>query len=195
MENGNGNGKGHAYGLINQSDNQQNVVINDKIEDLIISFKTNNAKFNQDINSNANYLNDRLGLNERSSLNNFSLKLRNFLVEIIDVKKNIRILNEDERFKYKNEYIDFKNNIDLLEGDNFKFTNSIDRDEKSLIIEQNKRIGESIENLQKNLSFIDKNFDEIGSNEELFNRTIVIEKEIKNINRQYRAIEWILFEQ
>lgn len=121
--------------------------------------------------------------------------MENLQISTEYIKKNIKILNNNESYQIKDEYINIKNIIDEMAIDNFNFLRKIGQEDKQLIKEQHESIIKSMSNLQKILVDINKNPDKIKLNEDLFNKTIEIEKEIKNINRQYRAIEWILFEQ
>jgi hypothetical protein len=166
---------------------EKNKLINDKFEDIKIYKDRNN---NENLNSSGS-----LKILEKVNLNNFSIKLDDLQALTNNIKKNIKILNNNENYQIKDEYNNIKKEIDKLDIDNGNFLAKIDKEDKQLIVEQNSSIKKSISNLQKLLNNLNKDFDKVNSNEELYNKTIDMEKEIKNINRQYRAIEWILFEQ
>jgi hypothetical protein len=161
--------------------------IKEKMEDIKINKNRRNDE-------NLNGINN-IKVKEKSYLNNFSDNLEGLQDITGSIKKNIKILNENDKIVIKEEYIKIKNNIDKLENENTAFLGNIDPEEKKLIGDQNNSIKKSLSNLQKMLNSIDKEFDKIKSNEDLFNKTVDIEKEIKNVSRQYRAIDWILFEQ
>jgi hypothetical protein len=194
--NGNAYGKGNDNGNSDKADiagsiGDKNTAIREKISDII----SNKSDSKTEGNKNKITINGYKILLEKSYLNDFSINLENLQNKATNIKKNIKISNENDKKEIKDEYVNIKNNIDKLESDNLNFLNNVEPEEKKLIIDQNESIKKSINNLQKLLISVNKESIDAHSNEELFNKTVDIEKEIKNISRQYRAIDWILFEQ
>jgi hypothetical protein len=170
--------------IIDTASIERSKKIKEKIVDIMIN--KNRENYENSIN---------IQFKEKSIINNFLTSLDDLQNKTTSIRKYINISNENEKNDILNTYITIKNNIDELENVKFNFLNSIDPDDKILIKDQNESIVKSIFNLQNTLNSIDKEINELQTSKDLLNRTVYIEKEIKNISRQYRAIDWILFEQ
>lgn len=135
---------------------------------------------------------DRLNKFERDNINSTLANIESIQQAIEKLKREVKQhqnLNQDKEINELN--VKLKNFIESLDNDYNSFY-------KNLNDNQKKSVNEQALNIDKSFNRIDKYFNDINKvtdNENYYNKTIEFEKEIRIIYRQYRAIDWILFEQ
>ncbi len=129
---------------------------------------------------------------ERDNINSTLADIESIQQYIDKLKREVKQrqnLNQDKEINELNGKL--KNFIESLDNDYNSFYKNLNDNQKKSVTEQ-------ALNIDKSFNRIDKYFNEINrvtDNENYYNKTIEFEKEIRIIYRQYRAIDWILFEQ
>lgn len=168
----------------------------DKTETInIITEKIHTEKINPSIIDKITNIKTNDKIEKENQVKTFTKTLEDLQIKNDSIIRDIKlstpgdIVDIKEKLKYTKEI------IQLIEEKDIEFINNLNKEEKELIKKQNNTIKNSKKNLIKILENLDKELDKKNKNiEDLFNKTKELEKETRTIYRQYRAIEWILFE-
>lgn len=145
---------------------------------------------NIDSNKNINEYTEK-----NRQVKNFTKTFEDLQVKSDTMIRNIKQSTPENVLSVKDQYDTAKKLIEDMEKEDMNFFNNLNEEEKELIKQQTDIMRNSKNNLLKILGNLDKEFDKKNKNmENLFDRIKEFEKEIRIIYRQYRAIEWILFE-
>lgn len=97
-----------------------------------------------------------------------------------------------------NDYVLLKEKIKLIKVNNKQLLDSLNIDQKELLNNQIKRIENSEKRINQNLSILQKEFENENQKNQnkraIISSCVEIEKELSNIDRQYRAIQWLMEE-
>ncbi len=175
--------------------------IKEKIPKIKVQLETNNV-VSEKIHSEKKEIEkddnktDINNYNEKiNQIKNFTSTMEDLQIKMDNMVRNIKQSTPDNVLSVKEQYDITKNLIENIEKENINFLNNLDQEEKELIKQQSDSIQNSKNNLSKIIANLDKEFDKKNKNiENLFDKIKELEKEIRIIYRQYRAIEWILFE-
>lgn len=132
---------------------------------------------------------------KNSQIKNFTKTFEDLQIKSDDMVRNIKQSTPENVASVKDQYDTAKNLIENIEKEDVNFFNNLSEEEKELINQQSVNIQNSRNNLSRILINLDKEFDKKNKNmENIFDKIKEFEKEVRIIYRQYRAIEWILFE-
>ena len=179
---------------------EKNSSFKDKIKNGdITSEKIHSEKINTnniDKGNNINKIQTIGSLKKENQIKNFTQKFEKLQIDTNNIIREIQqSAPEDINSNIKDKIIYTKEIINDVDNNNIDFMKNLDKEERELIRKQNNIIQNSQNNLIKIFANLDKELDKKNKNiENLFNKTKELEKEVKIIYRQYRAIEWILFE-
>lgn len=169
-----------------------------KIKDLLESNNIVSEKIHSEKNELDN-IDSKININDYTEKNkqikNFTKTFEDLQIKADNMIRNIKQSTPENVLNVEEQYDTTKNLIENIEKENIIFLNNLDEEEKELIKQQTDSIQNSKSNLSKIIVNLDKEFDKKNKNmENLFDKIKELEKEIRIIYRQYRAIEWILFE-
>lgn len=129
---------------------------------------------------------------EKENINLILNNLESIQQSIDKIKREVKqhqTLNQDNQINQLNSLL--KNSIKSLNDDYNSFCINLNENQKRSVSEQTTNIDRSFNKIDRYFNDITK----VNDNENYYNKTVEFEKEVRIIYRQYRAIDWILFEQ
>lgn len=190
---GNGDGTSSPTNTINPLNNNPTFTTIQKYkpEDTINSINTEKKTVNNDNKFTHQVRNQKGGINKVKSGKNISIEAQHICSEF---GKGLR-QNSYKEVEEKEKFQTIKDLVKDLVENNDEFLNNMDPEENELLKRQIKTIQKAQNNIMNTLNDIDEEFSkEKTSREKLSTMNKNLIKGINQLERQYRAIEWILSE-